>query len=538
MKKPNVIFIYADDLGRGMLSCYGQQKFKTPNIDRIANEGLQFENSHGCHICAPARASLLCGVHDSHRGAWGFTSAGLFLENLHGRLSEEKIDEMLQKSGIDRMTDGYYLPMVFKDAGYKTYQVGKLDWGFTTCAREVVSHGWDEHYGFYDHWVCQGYYAPEIHENGKAIKIEGNNDPNCGRAHFVVKDGRIRQNGDNKEMHRIVYTPDLVDAKALEYIEKSKDEPFFLYYPSQIPHVALSISEIDSEIDKMDDLTLLEKVYASMVLHLDRSVGKIYAKLEELGILENTLIVFSSDNGHAPSYTRERLGLGQNGGLDKYGRKLDDLNVRYTTENYNDIFDGNSGRTGKKGSNFEGGTNVPLLMRLPGTITAGTKTNALVSNYDFFNTMAEMLEIEQRKDKDSKSYWKLLQGNDAFEEHDHIVFAGGHGPAIISKNGFKLRSYLKDNYKIEEFGSAWDKFNEMVILELYDLNNDYKEENNVIEQYPEIADKLLTQLLQECDGNLMHGTVGPHFVFVGDRNFEPLYSTNKSWTDHIRKNNT
>lgn len=529
MNKPNVVFIYADDLGAGMLSAYGQSYFETPNIDRICHEGIDFRNAHGCHICAPARASLLCGVHDSHCGQWGFTASGLYMEHLHGRMSEEKIDELLQKSGIDNMTDGVYLPMIFKEAGYKTYEVGKLDWGFTTCPREVKAHGWDEHYGFYDHWVCQGYYAPEIHDNGVAVSVEGNTNPNCGRGQYAYVDGVFQKVGDDDAMGRKVFIPELLDKKALEYIEKSKDEPFFLHYPTPLTHAELSILEMAPEVADREDLNLSEKLYASMVIYLDKSVGKILDKLEELNILDHTLVVFSSDNGHSAHYARERIGRVTGPlNVNRFGQTLDDVNVRYTSEDFSDVFNGNNGRTGRKSHNFEGGTRVPLFMRLPKVIAPGTVSNALVANYDFLDTMAEMLGVTRYPNKDSKSYWKHLQSAADFEEHDHIVFASAYGPAVINKDGFKLRAHLNDNYKMDTFGNSWQTFLDGVVLELYDLKDDFREEHNLKDTYPEITNELLGTLLRECDGNLLHGTTGPHFVFVGDTTYQPYYAIGKN----------
>lgn len=534
MTKPNVIFIYADDLGAGMLSCYGQKYFKTPNIDRICEEGVNFTNAHGCHICAPARASLLCGVHDAHSGRWGFTAPGLHMEYLHGNLSEEKISELLHNTGMETLTDGTFLPHIFKKAGYKTLQVGKLDWGFNTCPDEVKAHGWDEHFGLYDHWMCQGYYAPFVHENGKRVDIKGNTDLDCGRAQYKYINNVYQKNGDDTEKGRVTYIPEVFDNQALKYITENKDNPFFLYYPTPLPHSELSIPAIDPAVENISELTLQEKIYASMVLFLDRSVGKIYDKLKELGILENTLLIFSSDNGHSPHYTAERKG-GKSGMVNKDGVVIDNLNVRFDSVSCADIFDGNNGRSGSKSSSFEGGTRVPLMMRYPKVIKSHTVNNALVANYDFMNTCAEMLGVEPAKQKDSVSYWKSLTGEKGFKQHDYIVFASKNGPAIISKDGFKLRTYLKSNYQVPTFGACWDDLMNMIALELYNLNDDFKEENNIIKEYPLIAEKLLTSLLIECGGNLINGTIEPHFLFTGSYTYKPYYSTKEYWHSVMAK---
>jgi len=111
--KPNVVYIYADDLGRGMLSCYGQTIFKTPNIDRLANEGMSMMNAYGCSICAPARASMLCGIHDAHAGRWTFTRAGIYKDIMRGKLTLEEVYELINNTGIEQRAQDVYLPMVF-----------------------------------------------------------------------------------------------------------------------------------------------------------------------------------------------------------------------------------------------------------------------------------------------------------------------------------------------------------------------------------------------------------------------------------------
>ncbi len=513
-KKPNVIYVYADDLGRGMLSCYGQQHFQTPNIDKIINGGVNFTNAYGCHICAPARASLICGVHDAHCGKWQFTRAGIYKDYARCDLSLEQVYELIHKTGIEERSGDLFLPMVFNKAGYMTGQIGKLEWGFATTGDAIKAHGWKYHYGYYDHEMCHGFYPPFMFENGERIDIPGNLHADCGSDQYSMQ--TFQKQGNDIENGRAVYSQDLFDEKIYDFIKENKDNPFFLFHPSQLPHGRLSIPEVYPHLANDDRFTLSEKVYISMVLRLDDTIGKIFATLDEFGIAEDTLVIFASDNGHCSSYyTPERTGYNHGVCLD--GSIIDDLHIRRTSESIGDIFDGNNGMTGGKSTNFEGGTRIPLAFYQKSKITSKT-SNRIVANYDFMATMADMLGVEiDNSDKDGRSFWgeidKAASTKDT--QHDYIVYASARGPAIVTKEGYKLRAYITDNYKFGQFGAFWDELGDKVIFELYNINEDYREENNIAEQYPEKAKELQSLLLKECDGNVSNGTTQAHFVFYG-----------------------
>ncbi len=520
--KPNVVFIYADDLGRGMLSCYGQKHFNTPNIDKLHNNGTNFTNAHGCHICAPARASLLCGVHDCHNGKWQFTRAGIYRDYAKGDLTLKQVYELIHNTGIEERAGNVFLPSIFKAAGYTTGQIGKLEWGFATTGDAIAAHGWDYHYGFYDHEMCMGYYPQFLFENGERVDIYGNTHLDGGLKHFdEFKAGR---ESASKENGFAQYSQDLFDEKISTFVQDNKDRPFFLYHPTQLPHSELSIPCLHDDVKNNPELNLSEKVYASMVLRLDETVGKILNTLDKAGIADNTMIIFGSDNGHSYFYANERSGRRED--IDESGKPFDHLTNRCTSKSVCDIFDGNNGMTGSKSTNFEGGTRVALMYYWPSKIAA-KETNALISNYDFMPTMAELLGVNIDEQKDGLSYLNLLfNGENLGSNHEYIVFASARGPALVTKDGFKLRSYITDKYAFGKFGAFWDEIDGQIIFELYNLNEDYKEENNIINEYPELAIKLQTALIKECDGNLIHGTTQPHFVFYG-HNYRELLASNK-----------
>ena len=512
-EKPNVIFIYADDLGRGMLSCYGQKHFRTPNIDRLAREGIQFGRACGCHICAPARASLLCGIHDCHAGRWTFTKAGIYIDYAKGMIPLEDVYELIHNTGIEQRSEDIYLPMVFKQAGYVTGQIGKLEWGFATTGDEIERHGWDYHYGYYDHQMCHGYYPPFMFENNKRIDIEGNTDPYCAKGYRRSHPDYRKYHWDKSDKKK--YSQDLYDEKIVSFITANKDRPFFLYHPSQLPHGTLAIPSIHPDVTDLPVLTEMEKEYASMIIRLDQTVALIRETLETLGIADNTMIVFTADNGHAFYYGYDRTG--HDGPVNAEGKAVDHLNVRYTSEAVGDIFDGNNSMTGCKSSNFEGGVRVPLIASWPGHIKPGSKTDALVANYDFMATMAEMLGTDAGKYKDSLSYLPVLFGNEEnFRGHDYVVYASENGPALLTRDGWKFRTYMHDDFKTDLFGAYWHQVEDKITFELYNVIDDFREEKNLINEKPEIARKLKHLLLKECDGNFVHGTTQPHFAFYGD----------------------
>ena len=514
-RKPNVILIYADDLGRGMLSCYGQKHFNTPNIDRLREDGLKFNYAYSCHMCAPARATLLTGVHDCHAGRWTFNHGGAYMEYAKGEMQLEDVYELIHNTGIERRSEDIFLPMVFTKAGYVTGQIGKLEWGFSTTGDEINAHGWNYHYGYYDHVMCHGYYPPFMFENGSRIDIPGNTDPYCGRGCYSFKDPEYAASHSDMSDKKI-YSQDLFDYKITKFIMTNRNRPFFLYHPTQLPHLVLSVPEIDGRVKDNDDLTASEKEYASMILRLDNTVGLIRDTLEKCGILDDTMILFTADNGHCFYYGEERNGCRLY--HDKEGRYIDHYSIRYTTENVGDVFDGNNGFTGCKLTSLEGGTRVPLIASWPGHIKPGSETDRMVAHYDFIATISELTGVSHGKNKDGISYLPLLNHNESgFTGHDYIVFAGENGPALVTKEGWKIRCYIKEGYKYGVFGGTWDEIRDNVVFELFNIFDDPKEKNDIAAKHPDILGRLYKLLLKECDGNVIHGTTQPHFAFYANK---------------------
>lgn len=489
IKPYNVIYIYADDLGRGMLSCYGQEHFKTPNIDRLAAEGRRFTNAYGCAVCAPARASLLTGYHDCHAGRWSYTAAGIYRDLSTGTRTYEQIKELVNNTSFNEREDEVFLADIAKQAGLVTGQIGKLEWGFATTPERLAKHGWDYHFGYYDHVRCHGFYPPFLWEDGQRVDIPGNTHAHCGRTYTTETPANRQHIAD--EGGRAVYSQDLFNEKIEQFIRAHKDEPFFLHHPSQLPHGPTAVPEVHPGVRDATDLSQWEKEYASMVLRLDDTVGMIYALLEELGILDQTVIIFASDNGHEPSYYTEE-GRCTGGKVAKDGRTIDNIDLNYTTELAGDVFNGNDGLSGKKMFSLEGGARIPFIVRHPDDPQPGTVSQHLLANYDTMATLADLLGVALPPWKDGLSFLPELKAEPQ-PVHDYVVFAGSIGPALVTADGWKVR-YLPGVRRFQ----------------LFYLPDDYREENNLAEGEPEQLKRLATMLLKACDGNMYHGTWENH----------------------------
>lgn len=487
---PNVVLIYADDLGRGLLSSEGQEIIQTPNIDKLSAKGVRFENAYGSMFCAPARASLLTGYHDCQVDKWKIARGGAYIRlSKNNTLENVTIQQALDEQYGTIPEDEVFLAEVFQKAGYVTGQFGKLDWGFSTTHNQLNRHGWDEYYGYYDHVRCHGFYPPFLFENGEQVKIEGNTHANCGKTQERDEDGGYedRWNMTGKKH----YSQNLILDKILGFLKAHKEDRFFLYHPTQLPHGPSAIPEIHKDFINYPGLTEIEKTYASMVKMLDDHVGIIVEELEKLGLLENTIIVFTSDNGHELYYPSEGK-LVKSNKENLRGEKIDNINTKYYSNTAVDVFDGNDGMAGIKRSNWEGGVRVPLIYYWKGQIEGGRTVSQLVANYDMMATYAGLLQIELPEEKHSQSYLPELLGNENPTKRVHTVYASFMGPALVTDDGWKLRYYTPE----ERF-------------QLYYLPDDYREEKDLIKQYDDKFQELKEILLKECKGDLDNGYFNP-----------------------------
>ena len=493
--RPNIVFVYADDLGRGMLGCYGQRWFSTPNIDRVANEGVRFTRSYGCAFCAPARASLLMGVHDCHDGRWTYTRGGSWTKVHTGELSAEELSEIIHNTGMQAASGERFLAEIPREAGYTTGQIGKLEWGFSTTGDRLRRHGWDYHFGYYDHVRCHGFYPSFLWENGQRVDLPGNTHLYCGRHRGGPETDTLREFRRNRQ-GRAIYSQDVFNQKIVEFIRSNKERPFFLYHPSQLPHGPISVPEIHPAVAGVDGLTEYEKEYASMVLRLDDTVGIIYDELERAGILDNTIIIFSADNGHELYYQQDGRTTKQ---APLYGGKpFDNVDSKFYSYLCGDVFNGNDGMAGLKFSSWEGGTRVPWIVRWPERFRVGETTDAMMAAYDLMPTIAELLDVRMPDGKDGQSFLATLTGSGIEAPHDPIVFASGVGPAIVTEDGLKVRRVIDRNR-----------------FQLFDLRSDPGEEHDLAGDDPQRAAALGERLLAACGGDFIHGTPHDHLRDYG-----------------------
>lgn len=366
--KPNIILIYADDLGKGLLSHEGQQIINTPNIDLLAAEGLRFQNAYSSMLCAPARASLISGFHDCHSKGFEITNSGIYKKISTGEYTHSEIETIVNDVLSPVSDEMVFLGEVAKEAGYTTAQYGKLEWGFAATHKQMERHGWDYYLGYFDHTRAHGFYPPFLFENGNLIELSGNTLSNCGKSGEPETQKVYEERWDmaGKE----VYSQDIFMDSVLDFIFTNADHPFFLYFPTQLPHGPVSIPAVHPDYINDERLTQIEKEYASMVKLLDDNVGQILQKLKSCNIDYNTIVIFTSDNGHEIYYSKEDRIHKPYTNM-RTGEIFDNLESKYYSDSGGDVFDGNDGRAGLKRSNLQGGIEVPLIIRWPGKIRSG-----------------------------------------------------------------------------------------------------------------------------------------------------------------------
>ncbi len=416
-RPPNIVFILADDLGYGDLGCYGQKNFATPHLDQLAAEGMRFTDHYaGCTVCAPSRACLHTGLHTGH----GY-------QRFNGKIE-------LRADPQDTI-----LARLLKEAGYRTGLIGKSG---LSCISENGAHpnskGFDHFFGYISHRAAHRYYPKMLWRNGKSVEYPNNQG----------KEGQ-QYSGDQ-------FLPD-----ALAFIDEHQAESFYLHLSLQQPHADLCVPEKWKQpfLGKFDEQPFKgggyraeehpKSTFAGMVIYLDHSVGEVVAKLRELGIAENTLVVFSSDNG-----PMSEGGWHQN------------------------HFDSSGPLRGGKRDLYEGGIRVPTIAWWPGKIRGGTTTDHVSAFWDFLPTACEAAAIEIPEGLDGISYLPTLLGN-AQPKHEYLYweFYERGGKQAVRKGNWKgVRLQVGKNPR----GA----------LEVYNLAVDLGETENVADAQPGIAAEL------------------------------------------------
>lgn len=428
---PNIVYIMADDLGLGDLGCYGQQQIQTPHIDGLARDGMMFMRHYsGSSISAPSRCALLTGKHTGHAAIRGNKPVVL--------ADGEKYDTPLPAGETTVAT-------LLKQKNYRTACIGKWGMGGPGSEGHPERHGFDYFYGYLGQGHAHSYYPPFLFENQTKVML--------GRKH---------------------YSHHLIVEKALDFIDRNAEAPFFLYFSPTIPHAELSVpDEHLAQYDGRFEETPFagghycaqpkpRAAYAAMVTLLDTNVGQIIDLLKRKGIYENTIIIFTSDNG-----------VHQEGGH----------NPAY--------FNSNAGLRGIKRDFYEGGIRAPFIVSWHGVVAPGSRSSHVSAFWDFLPTVCDIAGVPIPSGIDGISYLPTLKGQPQ-PEHDYLYFE------FYEKKG--TRAVIQDDWKLLLLQAGSPK---QAHYELYHLATDPKEQRNVVALYPERAEQLKTLMKQAHTENAL-----------------------------------
>ena len=438
--RPNVIFILADDLGYGDLGFLGQQYIETHNINQLAAEGMFFTQHYsGAPVCAPSRSALLTGLHTGHTPVRG--------------------NFEVQPEGQYPMPDTLQtLSKIFQQAGYATGAFGKWGLGFIETSGDPSNQGFDQFYGYNCQRYAHRYYPAYLWQNQTKVDLPGNDWTN-----------------------KVIYAPDLIQEKTLQFIESNQKKPFFLFMPIVMPHAELAAPDDavfqkyrakfgeekphvapkggdygpDMQIPGYQSTGYPRATFAAMVERIDRYVGEVMDKLEELGLNENTMVIFTSDNG-----------AHFEGGTDY------------------DFFDSNGPFRGLKRDLYEGGIHVPMIVKWPGKVKPGSKSDHVSAFWDWLPTFAEIVQGKAPDEIDGISFLPSLLGKTNQAKHDFLYweFHELGGRQAVRQENWKLVKYqVNDASK--------------TVTELYYLASDPTESKNLASSNPQKVAEL-DQLIQ------------------------------------------
>lgn len=453
-RRPNVVFILADDLGYGDLSCYGQQKFKTPNIDRLATEGMKFTAHYsGNNVCAPARCSLMSGKHPGHA----------YIRDNRGGIGEGGEGQEPVPAGELK------LPLTLKQLGYTLGGFGKWGLGPVGSSGDPNKHGFDVFYGYNCQAVAHNYYPTHLWSNDARVAL---NNPKFPAHQKLPPDADTDSPASYAQFSGRDYAPDLIGEQALKFLRANKDRPFFLYFPTTVPHLALQVPEDSlkefegkfSETPYPGGRSYLphrtpRAAFAAMVARMDREVGRVLGLVQELGLDDNTIFIFTSDNG--PLFD-------QHGGTDT------------------EFFNSAAGFRGRKGSFYEGGFRVPCVVRWKGKIAAGATTDRVTGFEDWLPTLLELIGAKDQTPAgiDGLSFAPTLFGkSQSPRPFLYRESAGYGGQQCVRAGDWKL---VRQNLK------AGPNAAKQPTTELYNLATDPLEAMDVAVKHPDIVKRLST----------------------------------------------
>lgn len=410
-EKPNIIFIMADDFGYGSLGCYGQTKYETPNIDRLASAGTRFTQAYaGGPVCTASRSVLMTGLHNGHTAA---------------RDNIPHYETYLQAGDIT-------VAKVLHDAGYTCGGVGKWSLGDAGTAGSATNQGFDMWFGYLNQDHAH-YYYPEYLDD--SYRIENN--------------GRYELPGNTES--REFYSHQLMVERSMQFIRDSHDKPFFLYAAFTLPHFSapeededgLSVPSTGSYSNR--DWSQKAKKYAAMVNMLDQDVGRMLDLLDKLGLADNTLVIFTSDNGGTKAVW--------------------------------DGFNTNGPLRGYKAEVTEGGIRVPFIARWPGKVPAGKSSDEIISFQDILPTFAEIAGVPSPKNIDGISIVPVLQGQKNPLQHPYLYWDYGH-----------CRKRYDQAVRLGKWKGI--RLGQQGKIALYDLERDLGEEKNLADSHADVVAKI------------------------------------------------
>jgi len=425
-KAPNIVLILADDLGYGDLGCFGQEILQTPRLDAMAKEGMRFTQFYaGCTVCAPSRSVLLTGRHTGHTVVRGNSTEPIVIEPGQPTLAS-----------------------VLKEAGYATACIGKWGVGTPDNLTNPNDVGFDHFYGYVNMWHAHNFYPEFLIRSGEVEYLKNE----AAEKWEQWQDPKLPQGGRGVAEKQVEYAPDLFIEDTLRFIRENKEKPFFVYFAMNVPHANNEAGKRGMEVPDLGkfaskDWPEPEKGFAAMIRNIDRDTGGIVDLLEELDLAENTLVIFTSDNGPH-----------QEG-----GHKAD-------------FFDSNGPYRGIKRDLYEGGIRVPTIAWWPGKIAAGSESDHAWYFGDVMATVAELAGVEPPENIDSDSFAPTMLGQPPEKKWNR-------------NSDLYWEFYERGSAQAVRFGK-WKAIRSPMFtgeIELYDLSWDFDEDHDYAERRPDLV---------------------------------------------------
>jgi arylsulfatase A len=456
-RRPNILFLIADDLGYGDIGAYGQKKIRTPHLDQLARDGMRFTHYYSGHnVCAPSRCVLMTGQHPGHA----------YIRNNRGGVGQAGS----LAEGQEPVPAGELkLPLTLKQLGYTNGGFGKWGLGAVGSTGDPNSQGMDRFFGYNDQAVAHNYYPTSLWNNRERVPLA---NPAFSAHQKLPPDADPNKPASYARFSGHEYAPDLINEAARAFLRENKDRSFFLYYPTTIPHLALQVPD-DSLAEYKDAFPETpytgengylphrtpHAAYAAMITRMDREIGRLLGMIDGFGLRENTIVVFTSDNG--PLWDRF-------GGTDT------------------DFFNSAGGLRGRKGNYYEAGVRVPCIVRWTGKIAAGKTSERVTGAEDWLPTLLELAGAKEATPKgiDGISFAPTLLGRNQPERpfiyRESQGYDGQQSVRVGNWKAIRTNLHPRPNAKDKQPGP----------IELYDLGKDPTETKNVAAEHPDIVAKL------------------------------------------------